>query len=108
MNPTTLYQKPLRFHLLSTIIPWSLWFLAAYLSHQNNQLLFTQGILGLLGLCAPTVVAFYFISQNKKLKQDSIKRLFTFDIQPIYFFLHLFFDAHKLIASPGSIAVFWP
>jgi len=34
------YKHPLHFYLLATIIPWSFWSLAGYLSHQptSNQL----------------------------------------------------------------------
>jgi hypothetical protein len=54
------YRHPFLFYVLSTAIPWALWFAAAYLSHiePTNQLLATAaGVLGVAGLLAPTACA---------------------------------------------------
>jgi len=68
------YKHPLHFYLLATIIPWSFWFYAGYLSHQptSNQLLVS--LLGFMGLLAPAIIAFWLIGKDKKLQDDLKER----------------------------------
>ncbi len=85
------YKHPLRFYLLSTIIPWSFWFLAGYLSHKqtNHELLIS--ILGFLGLLSPAIVAFWMMRKDTNLITDFKNRIFNFsEIKPIYLFLAIF------------------
>jgi CAAX protease family protein len=71
------YRHPLRFYLFSALLPWSLWLMAAWLSHQPGAEEYRGfiGALGLAGLCAPLLVAAYYISQDKALLGDIIGRL---------------------------------
>lgn len=58
------YRHPIFFYGLSTAIPWAFWFAAAYVSHitPSNEFLATAvGVLGVIGLVAPTVIAFWMI-----------------------------------------------
>lgn len=85
------YKHPLHFYFLATIIPWSFWSLAGYLSHQptSNQLLIS--LLGFMGLVAPVIVAFWLIGRDRTLLDDFKKRVVNFsEIRPIYLFLALF------------------
>ena len=70
------YRYPFRFYILSAIIPWSLWLMAAYLSHQPDAEGYRGyiGALGLAGLCGPLFVAAYYISKDKVLLGDVVGR----------------------------------
>lgn len=70
------YRYPFRFYILSAFIPWSLWLMAAYLSHQPSAEEYRGyiGALGLAGLCAPLFVAAYYISKDKVLLDDVVGR----------------------------------
>lgn len=85
------YRHPILFYGLSTAIPWAFWFGAAYVSHitPTNPLLDTVvGVLGVVGLLAPTVIAFWMIWPYADLWQDLKRRLFRIqDVRPIYLFL---------------------
>ena len=71
------YNKPVFFYGLSLLIPWVLWFTVAYISHfqeQNSFLIFSQGLLAILGLLAPMFVAAYLFLSDKELFNDLKKR----------------------------------
>lgn len=70
------YRYPFRFYFFSAFIPWTLWFSAAYLSHQPGAEEYSAyiGFLGLAGLCGPLFVAAYYISKNKGLLADVAAR----------------------------------
>lgn len=70
------YRYPFRFYFFSAIIPWSLWLVAAYLSHQPGAEEYsgTIGALGLAGLCGPLLVAVYYISKDTILRGDVVMR----------------------------------
>jgi hypothetical protein len=80
VKPMTLekYRRPVLFYVLSTAIPWAFWFAAACLSHisHTNQLLATAvGVLGVVGLLGPTVIAFWMIWPHADLRSDLMQRL---------------------------------
>jgi len=62
------YRYPLRFYFISAFIPWTLWLIAAYLSHQPGAEEYSAfiGALGLAGLCAPLCVAVYKWAKFKR------------------------------------------
>jgi len=70
------YRYPFRFYLLSALIPWALWLVAAYLSHQIDAEESSGyiGALGLAGLCGPLFVAAFYISKDKDLLGDVARR----------------------------------
>ena len=82
------YNKPIFFYGFSLVIPWVLWFAAAYISHLpagNHYLAITQGILGILGLVAPVFVAAYLFLSNRELFTDLKQRFFRMKgFSPIY------------------------
>lgn len=69
------YDKPFVFFSLALIIPWLLWFYAAYLSHRtDNESIILQGFLQLAGLFAPMLVAGSFFLKDEYLFSDLKKR----------------------------------
>ncbi len=82
------YNRPVFFYGLSLLIPWVLWFTAAYISHmqeRNGLLLFVQAGLSILGLLAPVFVAAYLFLSDKELYNDLKNRMFRQKgFSPIY------------------------
>jgi len=73
-----LYNRPLQFYLLSTIIPWAFWFIAAYFSHSlPDEKSWISSIFGFVGLLSPFVIAMAMMSKNKALYHDFVNRLFN-------------------------------
>lgn len=88
------YRHPILFYSLSTIIPWSFWFFAAYLSHLSpaeDIYAIAGGAASILGLFAPMIIAFSMMLSDKDLKNDLWKRIFSYkSIKPGYFLITLF------------------
>lgn len=88
------YRHPVTFYALATIIPWSFWFLAAYLSHITTitpLIRFAMTVLLIIGLCAPAAIAFFMIETNSFLRDDLKNRFFNLKkIRSIYLLLALF------------------
>jgi len=71
------YSRPVFFYGLSLLIPWALWFTAAYLSHlpdQTSLVKTSAQLLGLIGLIAPTFVVIYLMTKDRGLLMDVTKR----------------------------------
>ena len=89
----TKYNHPVLFYIFATIIPWTLWFGAGYVSHitpytPNNKIL--ASILGFLGLMTPAGIAFWLITKDPDLRKDVRNRFFNFGtFKPIYIFIAL-------------------
>ena len=86
------YKHPLLFYTLATIIPWSFWFSAGYISHldssESSRYMDVASILGFIGLLSPVLIAFWLISKDPDLKYDLRNRLFNLSkIKPVYLFL---------------------
>ena len=84
------YKHPKLFYILSTLIPWLFWFLAAYISHigTDNEYLDIASISALVGLAAPVIIICVLISKEPKLKKDIKGRFFNFkNIKPLYILL---------------------
>ncbi len=88
------YSRPVVFFGLSTAIPWAFWFAAAYLSHitpTNQYLAAAVGVLGVVGLLAPTLVAFRMIWPHADLRADLKRRLVGIKgVSPVYLVLTCF------------------
>lgn len=97
------YNKPIFFYGLSLVIPWILWFVAAYISHLieiNQYLTFIQGVLGILGLVAPFFVALYLFASDRELYKDFKKRICTQKgFSPVYSALALLLIFASIVAS---------
>lgn len=76
-----IYKKTGLFFGLATLIPWTLWFLAGYISHIEADSTIPQlwaSIIAFLGLLAPVILALYFAGSNKLLAIDFRSRIFNF------------------------------
>lgn len=97
------YNRPVFFYGLSLLIPWVLWFTAAYISHmqeRNGLLLFVQEGLSILGLLAPVFVAAYLFLSDKELYNDLKKRMFRQKgFSPIYTILAFILIFLSLVAA---------
>jgi membrane protease YdiL (CAAX protease family) len=106
----TEYKHPFLFYFLSILIPWSLWFAAAYFSHlpaDNNSYAILGGVLGMIGLISPTVIAFLMMYANPKLHNDLWSRLFSFTkIRPIYLFLTCFLMLGSILVAQAISLIF--
>ena len=72
------YRHPFLFYGLSTAIPWGFWFGAAYVSHiapTNDFFGTVVGILGIVGLIGPTVIAFSMIWPHPEMREDLKRRI---------------------------------
>ena len=79
MNITN-YKKTGLFFGLSTIIPWTFWFLAGYISYADPSSKLISGISSLiafLGLLAPVVITIVLARGNKLVNEDLLKRFFN-------------------------------
>jgi len=97
------YKKPGLFYLLSTIIPWTFWFIAGYISHlpsNPDRNINIAIILALLGLVSPMIVAFLLMNQNPDLRKDFYRRIFNFrSINPLYIFLTCFIMLASILTA---------
>ena len=101
------YKHPWRFYLLATVIPWSFWFLAGYLSRQQTNYELLISILGFLGLLAPAIIAFWMMSKDTNLMTDFKSRIFNFNkIKPIYLFLALFLMPISILMAQAISLLF--
>ncbi|HMT31246.1 MAG TPA: type II CAAX endopeptidase family protein [Dermatophilaceae bacterium] len=71
------YDRPGRFYLLATVIPWGLWLAAGYLSRQSDQGATAVAVLGLLGLLTPMGVAWVMVHRDPVLVRDVRRRLLS-------------------------------
>ena len=86
------YHQPWKFYILSTLIPWVLWFGVAYMSHfLPNQYVGLVSMIGLLGLLAPFIVALILILPNETMRKDFSRRFLNLrGIQPKYLLIVCF------------------
>ncbi|MCC8146196.1 MAG: CPBP family intramembrane metalloprotease [Bacteroidales bacterium] len=84
------YRNVKLFYFLSTLLPWAFWFLAGYVSWlipYRESTLEIASLLAFIGLLAPVVVSGLFISKDKVLREDVLKRFFNFKEVPLSYFL---------------------
>jgi membrane protease YdiL (CAAX protease family) len=104
------YKHPILFYLLCTVIPWFFWFAAAYYSHlpsDNGSYAIWSGVLGVVGLASPVVIAFAMMWFNPKLRQDLLNRLFTLKkARPVYLFLTGFLMLGSILLAQAISLIF--
>lgn len=104
------YKSPLTFYALSIVIPWALWFLAAYFSHMEpytQKIEWATGILSFTGLLAPVVVALFFIWPDNVLRDDLKGRIFNFkSIKGQYIFITFFLMLVSILAAQALSLLF--
>lgn len=104
------YRHPFLFYGLATAIPWSFWFAAAYVSHMTptNKLLgAVVGILGVVGLLGPTVIAFFMIWPHADMRNDLKRRIINLKgIKPIYLVLTCFLMLASILLAQAISLLF--
>ncbi len=88
------YKHPVVFYFLSTLIPWILWFVSAFLSNKypsNQQVILLSSIFSFIGLLTPFIIALSLILPNKELKNDLLNRFFNFNNIKLKYLLITFF-----------------
>lgn len=85
------FNSPVLFFLLATILPWTFWFAAGYVSRftpYQDKYLQIASLLSFAGLLTPLAVVYVLTAKHKDLKKDIAKRFFNFkNVEPIYFLL---------------------
>ncbi len=104
------YKSPFTFYFLSIAVPWTLWFISAYLSHQTpytSTLEWLTGITSFAGLLAPFITALFFMLSNKELKSDFLGRFFNFrNIKSHYILITCFIMLLSILAAQ-AISLFF-
>jgi membrane protease YdiL (CAAX protease family) len=104
------YSRPYLFFLLSTVIPWTLWFLSGYLSHIEpftRTMEVATGISSITGLIAPALIALFLMLPNIELRKDFLGRFFNFkSIRGEYILFTLFVMLISILAAQ-AISLFF-
>jgi hypothetical protein len=104
------YRHPFLFYGLSTAIPWTFWFGAAYVSHITPATPFlgaVVGILGVAGLLGPTVIAFSMIWPHKEMREDLRHRIIGLKgARPVYLFLACFLMLASILSAEAISLLF--
>lgn len=104
------YKHPVLFYFLSTIITWTFWFIAAYLSHitpSNNIYAISGGLLALLGFVSPMIIAFIMMGSDPNLRNDLFNRMFNFTaVKPIYIFITCFLMLSSVLLAQAISLLF--
>ncbi len=71
------YKHTYLFYVLATIIPWSFWGLAVYISHSPYFLHPGElaSLLAFVGLVSPVLIVFFLVYRNKRLMRDMVHRM---------------------------------
>ena len=72
------YTRPWQFYLLATVIPWALWFPAAWASRQGDAWLPAVTALAVAGLFAPLPVVWWVTRDAPDVRRDILRRLVNF------------------------------
>lgn len=106
------YKHTYLFYILATIIPWSFWGLAAYISHSTDYLYPGElaSLFAFAGLLSPALIAFVLIYRNKRLMSDMLQRMINLRSgKPVYWMLTLFLmPASILLAQLISLLFGYP
>ena len=104
------YRHPILFYGLSIVVPWILWFVAAYMSHMepsSNLYVIAQSVLGIIGLLSPMVIAFVLILSDSDLRQDFSHRFFNFKtINPFYIIVTCFLMVTSILLAQAISLLF--
>jgi hypothetical protein len=104
------YKQPILFYSLSIGIPWTLWFLAGYISHLtpvNNTYTLISSIIGFIGLLSPALVAFFMTIKNPGLRNDILGRFVNFkNIKPVYLILTCFLMLSSILLAQAISLLF--
>jgi membrane protease YdiL (CAAX protease family) len=97
------YQHPVLFYVLSTLLPWTCWFIAGHISHitpTSNTLVFAASSFAALGLISPNIVAFFLIFPDHELRRDLFGRIFNFKgVKVEYWLMACFFMMASILLA---------
>lgn len=106
------YKHTYLFYFLATVIPWSFWAIAAYISHSSDYTYPGElaSLFAFAGLLAPTLIAFALVYRNKRLVNDMLQRLINLRTgKPVYWLLTFFLmPASILLAQLVSLLFGYP
>lgn len=106
------YKHSYLFYFLATIIPWSFWGLAAFVSHSNEYLYPGEfaSLLSFAGLLSPVLIVFSLVHRNKRLMKDMLQRSINLRSgKPVYWVLTFFLmPASILLAQLVSLLFGYP
>ncbi len=106
----SMYRKTGIFFGLSTLIPWTLWLLAGYISHiESSNALIQQwvSIIAFMGLLAPVFVTLLLAKGKKAMQRDIRSRLTNFkDIKSTYLVLTITLMPMSILLAQGVSLLF--
>ena len=106
----SMYRKTGLFFGLSTLIPWTLWLLAGYISHNENSSTLVQqwvGVIAFMGLLAPVIVISFLARGNRALQRDLRSRLLNFkDIKSTYIVLTIILMPFSILMAQAVSLLF--
>ena len=113
MNPVFQnYKHTYLFYFLATIIPWSFWGLAAYVSHSTyfSHPQDWASLLAFAGLIAPVLIVCVLVYRDRRLMKDMLQRMVNLRSgKPVYWALTLFLmPASILLAQFVSLWFGYP
>jgi membrane protease YdiL (CAAX protease family) len=104
------YKHPVLFYTMATIIPWTFWFTAAYvsrLSPYTNTNSIIASVLGLLGLLSPMKMALILIHRESGLKADFYNRFINLKkVKPVYIVLTCFLMLTSILLAQAISLLF--
>jgi len=107
MAPLTAYKHPLAFYALAIFIPWGFWLWAGNLSHADAPNMALVSALGLTGLLAPMLIAFWFMFKSRALRADFWSRFTNLrGTRPVYLFLTCFLMLTSILLAQAISVLF--
>ncbi|WP_223033359.1 CPBP family intramembrane glutamic endopeptidase [Hanstruepera marina] len=105
-----IYNQATLFYVLSTAIPWLLWFTAGYISHiesNSNLWQLSASIIAFIGLLAPVGIALLLAKGNQELLSDFKQRIFNFKrIKPTYIVITFLLMPLSILLAQGVSLLF--
>lgn len=106
------YKYTWTFYILATIIPWSFWGLAAYISHSPDYSSSAEiaSILSFTGLLAPVLLVLVLIHGDRRIIDDMLQRMISLRSgKPIYWIMTVaLMPASILLAQLVSLLFGYP
>ena len=105
-----MYHQATLFYVLSTKIPWLLWFTAGYISHiesTSNLWQLSASIIAFIGLMTPVGIALFLARGNRDLLSDFKQRFFNFKgIKSTYIVLTFVLMPLSILLAQGISLLF--
>lgn len=106
----SIYKRAGLFFGLSTLIPWTLWFIAGYISHIETSSTAPQewaSIIAFVGLLAPVMVVLFLTRSNRGMQQDLRSRILNIrSIDSTYLVLAIFLMPMSILLAQAVSLLF--